>query len=263
MEIFAVWLGTTIASFGMEFVQKLTIFKDIADLGYKMNIQEIKKYQNEEDQRKEQYFAFFIPFVNILQVFQKSIQYNNNKTLIFNRLRIMDAIEKMSKLEEEEYLKNPTGLTALLLPIKVEKRLRRATSIKINDYGKESEFICEFGPVKDDITILTVKGVASSLTIEEQKKKIFEALNIVQENSQNFDTVEDLIEAANSKTGVDIHYQENEKKKNASTLNPHQDLSLIEQQQVLMQLKEVFKEQQGINENEKMEQEKTLIKVKK
>lgn len=41
---------------------------------------------------------------------------------VFLELKVLGAVEEMSKIEKEEYLNNPTGFNAIMVPIKVKER---------------------------------------------------------------------------------------------------------------------------------------------
>ena len=58
-----------------------------------------------------------------MKVFQKIIEYNNIRPMILDQLNIIDVLEEMSETEKTEYLKNPTGLNAVLILLKSEERL--------------------------------------------------------------------------------------------------------------------------------------------
>ena len=59
----------------------------------------------------------------------------------------------------------------MIVPLKSEIRLLKATMSKIKDGNEYSEIYYENGESLGDITILKVNGPASRLSIEEQKKK--------------------------------------------------------------------------------------------
>lgn len=43
MEFLALWLGTCVASFGMEITNELRMFKDAADAGYKIDVKRLSE----------------------------------------------------------------------------------------------------------------------------------------------------------------------------------------------------------------------------
>lgn len=181
MEFLVLWLGTSVASFGMGIANELRMFKDAADAGYKVDVERLSELEKQlnPNATKATLLSMLIPIFNVIQVFQRTIQYNNVRPMILDQLSVIDALEEMSEIEKAEYLKKPTGLNALIVPLivplKTEIRLSKATSIKINDGNEHSEIYYEMGESLDDITILKVSGSASRLTVEEQKKKVVES----------------------------------------------------------------------------------------
>lgn len=120
MEFLALWLGTCVASFGMEITNELRMFKDAADAGYKIDVKRLSELgmQLNPNATKETLLSMLIPIFNVMQVFQRTIQYNNVRPMILDQLSVIDALEEMTESEKAEYLKNPTGLNALVVPLK-------------------------------------------------------------------------------------------------------------------------------------------------
>lgn len=178
MEILILWISTSIASIGMEIANELRMFKDIADEGYKIDITRLKELGKElnPDASKTTFLSLLIPIFNIMQVFQRTIQYNNIRHTILDQLDVLNLLDEMSEIEKQEYLKNPTGLNAFLIPMKAEIRLAKALTFKIKNENEDSEIFYEVGDSIEDITILRVNGDAAKLTVEEQKKKIIDSL---------------------------------------------------------------------------------------
>lgn len=266
MEFLVLWLGSSVASFCMEIANGLRMFKDAADAGYKVNVEKLSELGNQLDPNatKVTLLSMLIPIFNVMQVFQRTIQYNSVRPMILDRLSVIDALEEMSEIEKTEYLKNPTGLNALIMPLKSEIRLLNATSILIDDGNEYSKFYFEMGESLDDITILKVSGSASRLTVEEQKKKIVEALKTVVQAGmkKNVDT-EILIDNLKSNTSIDLS-DSKEDKNDKETISPiSQKLSISEQKQALKNLKsELLEEQEALQSNQ-VDKGPTLSKRKK
>lgn len=70
-------------------------------------------------------------------------------------------------------MKKPTGLNALLVPLKSKIRLSNARSIKIKNENEDIEIFIEIDD-SFDITILKVDGTASKSIKKEEKKKVIE-----------------------------------------------------------------------------------------
>lgn len=49
MEFLIIWIGTIIISFGMEIATDLRLFKDVADAGYKINLEKLSELQKQFD----------------------------------------------------------------------------------------------------------------------------------------------------------------------------------------------------------------------
>lgn len=179
MEFLALWLGTSIASFGMEIANELRMFKDVADAGYKVDVKKLSELgkQLNPNATKTTLLSMLIPILNITQVFQRILQYNNARPTILDQLSVIDALEEMSEIEKTEYLKNPTGLNALIVPLKTEIRLSKATSIKIDDASIDSKIYYEIEKYEDTETIKN-----STITDLSNSKKDEEATSLISKN---------------------------------------------------------------------------------
>lgn len=266
MEFLVLWLGTSVASFGMEIANELRMFKDVADAGYKVDVKRLSELgkQLNPNATKATLLSMLIPIFNVMQVFQRTIQYNNVRPMILDQLSVIDALEEMSEIEKTEYLKNPTGLNALIVPLKTEIRLSKATSIKIDDGNDHSEIYYEMGESLDDITILKVSGSASRLTVEEQKKKVVEAWNtVVQAGMEKYGDAETFIDTLKSSTNIDLSDSKENKKDEETTLLIPQELSISEQKQALESLKSELLEEKEVVQSTQTDKGQTLSKRRK
>lgn len=266
MEFFVLWLGTSAASFGMEIVNELRMFKDTADAGYKVDVKRLSELgkQLNPDAPKVTLLSMLIPIFNVIQVFLRTIQYNNVRPMILDQLKVIDALEEMSEFEKIEYLKNPTGLNALIVPLKSEIRLLKATMIKIKDGNEYSEIYYENGESLGDITILKVNGPASRLSIEEQKKKVIEAWkNIVQVGVKQYGDAETFIDNLKSNTCINLDDSKEDKKNKKIISQNSQELSVSEQKQALESLKNELLEEQEVVQSTQVDRGLTLSKRKK
>lgn len=266
MEFLVLWLGTSVASFGMEIANELRMFKDAADAGYKVDIKRLSELgkQLNPNATKATLLSMLIPIFNVMQVFQRTIQYNNVRPMILDQLSVIDALEEMSEIEKTEYLKNPTGLNALIVPLKTEIRLSKATSIKINDGNNHSEIYYEMGESLDDITILKVSGSASRLTVEEQKKKVVDAWKtVVQAGIEKYGDKETLIDTLKSSTSIDLSDSKEDKKDEETTSLIRQELSISDQKQALESLKSELLEEKEVVQSTQTDKDQTLSKRRK
>ena len=129
MGLLFVWLGTSVASFGLEIANELRVFKDAADAGYKIDINKLADLKNFKTS-KIMFLSLLIPIVNIMQVVQNTIKYNAARETILDQLSLVDALEEMSDVEKQEYLKKPTGLNAILILLKAKMITLNETSIE-------------------------------------------------------------------------------------------------------------------------------------
>lgn len=242
MEFLILFLGTSVASFCVEMANELRMFKDVADVGYKIDMERLSDLSEQLNPNgsKNTFLTMLIPIVNIILVLQRIIQYNNVRPMLLDQLNVMGVLEEMTEIEKIEYQKNPTGLNALIIPLKMKMRISKASSIKLDDDYEKSEIIYEADDSFCNITILKVNGSASRLSVDEQKKRIIEAYkNIV---SPDIEKIDDNV--------LDLSYSVDEEKKEC----------LNDTKEVLEKLKnELIDEQQKIN----VENGPVLIKKRK
>ena len=209
MEFLVFWIGTIITSFSMEIANELRMFKDAADAGYKIDIKRLSELgeQLNTNTSKNTLLSMLIPIFNIMQVLQRTIKYNNARSMILTQLSIMDCLEEMTEIEKEEYKENPTGLNAYIIPIKSAiKSVRNVTfSIEINDSNEQSVISYQCGESLDDITILKVTGDAAKLTLEEQKEKVIDFWKKYDEKMiEKLEDKENSINTLNNNTNPDV-----------------------------------------------------------
>lgn len=247
----------------MEITNELRMFKDAADAGYKIDVKRLSELgmQLNPNATKETLLSMLIPIFNVMQVFQRTIQYNNVRPMILDQLSVIDALEEMTESEKAEYLKNPTGLNTLVVPLKSEIRLSKAISIKINDGNEHSEIYYEMSESLDDITILKVSGSASRLTVEEQKKRVVEAWD--QAGIRKYGSTEALIDNLKSNTSIDLS-DSKEDRKDEETISPiSQELNISKQKRALESLKSELLEEQKTVQSVQTDKGPTLSKRKK
>lgn len=146
-----------------------------------------------------------IPIFNILKAFKRSIEYNSVRPIVLDQLSVLNVLEEMSEIEKTEYLKKSTGLNAILVPLKIQIKLSKASSITINTDDENSEIFFEMGESIKDITILKVNGTASRLTVEEQKKKVIEVYEtFINTGIEEYGDVESFIKALENNSIIDL-----------------------------------------------------------
>lgn len=183
-----------------------------------------------------------IPIFNIIQVFERITKYNNTRPMLLDQLSIIDALEEMSEIEKQEYQKRPTGLNAILVPFKLEVRIAKADSVKIENDNEKSEIFYEIGDSLDDITILKVAGDAYRLTEAEQKKKVIEAIkSSLLAETEEYDDVENATNTIKDNDDLELKNTDN---KEEQKVTPKQESSLSRQKQALEDLKNKLIEKQ-------------------
>lgn len=249
MNLLILWLETSIASFCLEIAYELRIFKDAADAGYRVNTKKLSEFGNQlnPNASKITFFSMLIPIFNIMQVFQKIIEYNNIRPMILDQLNIIDALEEMSETEKTEYLKNPTGLNAVIILLKSEARLSQAMVCEMNDDNGYGKIYYKIDESSDDITILKAIGSASRLTVEEQKKVVMEEW-------------EKFFEEVRQKAMPIFLKQLKDKKEEETTSLSSQKLSISEKKQELENLKSDLLEEKETVQSTKTDKGPTLSK---
>lgn len=237
MKIVVLWISTVAASFCIELTNELRMFKDVADAGYKINIDRLSDLSKKlnPDASKITLLSMLIPIFNIIQVFERITKYNNIRPMLLDQLSIIDALEEMSEIEKQEYQKRPTGLNAILVPFKLEVRIAKADSVKIENDNEKSEIFYEIGDSLDDITILKVAGDAYRLTEAEQKKKVIEAIkSSLLAETEEYDDVENATNTIKDNDDLELKNTDN---KEEQKVTPKQESSLSRQKQALEDLK--------------------------
>ncbi len=245
MKIVVLWISTVAASFCIELTNELRMFKDVADAGYKINIDRLSDLSKKlnPDASKITLLSMLIPIFNIIQVFERITKYNNIRPMLLDQLSIIDALEEMSEIEKQEYQKRPTGLNAILVPFKLEARIAKSDSVKIENDNEKSEIFYEIGDSLDDITILKVAGDASRLTEDEQKKKVIEVIkSSLSEETEEYDDVENATNTI--KYSDDLDLKDNSDNKEEKNVTSKRESSLSRQKQALEDLKNKLIEKQ-------------------
>lgn len=205
MSILGICTITVIISIIFEFKNEFKMFKDIADAGYKINIDRLDELQKQlsPNATNNLLMSLLIPFYNIASVMMRRNKYENNKQLIFDQYDKLGIIEEMTEEEQKEYMKNPTGWNALVIPLMAKERkenqdLSIGTITITEPNGEVSEVKVNFNFHDDNkkIEILSAKGPISKLTYEEQLSFIGEHfLNAVKKGEEKYGSREAFLDA--------------------------------------------------------------------
>lgn len=181
MELLIIWLMTIIISIGLDINLAFKMFKDIADQGYKLEMDRFNELSRQMNPQvtKNNIIDLFIPFFNLYDQFDRRMKYEQTRPFLEDQLRIMDCITPFTKEEQENYNKKPTGFNALLTIIKskVAEETKEDVSISFTE-GDEKNTIW-FEKVDDDFKIIKTSGPVSRLSLEEQKNILMEQLELV------------------------------------------------------------------------------------
>lgn len=116
MEFLIFWLVTVIGSYVINCKIAFMMLKDLADAGFKINVDNMKKISDEfNENTSNNKLLFLIPIVNMFYSFKIVLDYNNSKWNILDRLRVLGILENMSIEEKKKYDENPTVINAILL----------------------------------------------------------------------------------------------------------------------------------------------------
>lgn len=93
MELVLIWLGTIVASFGMEVALELKMRKE--NNGLKINIKRITEFSKHVNPNVVKVYLglFFIPVINIISVMQRIIKYNKTGSKVAHDLIIIGVLK--------------------------------------------------------------------------------------------------------------------------------------------------------------------------
>lgn len=161
-------LSTIGISFFLDFRNGLRLYKDLADLGYKINSKRYTETQKalSPDVDKLNTLKLCIPFYNFYYVLSKVKMYNDQKDTVIDQFRVLGVLEEMNKYDKMEYEKNPTPFGAFLAPMKSEiKSLNMKTIVNYDDVDCE---IIYKHKRNGKMHVIYADGPAKNLSEEEQ-----------------------------------------------------------------------------------------------
>lgn len=160
---------------------------DAADAGYKVDLQRLKDISAQINPDGDKIFtlSLLIPIFNMINVLCRTKKFDEDRGFLLDELRVIDALDEMSKVEQEEYSKKPTLFNALFIPFIVKKRLLDSELVVVMIENKPGEIYYDVGDEPNDITILASYGSASKLTVDEQRKAIIEQRRAIIEKSKD------------------------------------------------------------------------------
>lgn len=187
MKFLIFWIQSLILSTGIRLMRELKLYHDLANAGYKVELEEASNMAKEiEPTHIEKHkLMSLIPIYNVIAETQMFFHYIKNKDSILYDLKKDETLSLLTKEEEEEYRKNPTPFHAFKMNVNHQVELEMANRIdfaqKENeisgsiyfDYGKE-----------DEIRILKVTGNAKELSKEELMEHISCITELVEEEQE-------------------------------------------------------------------------------
>ena len=233
MEYVVMWFGTIAVSKGMEIVLTFDLFKSVADLGYKIDQDRLKKSADVVGvmDKNLQRVINLIPICNMFYALFLVGQYCNNKDEIMENLRVMDCLEEMTELEKEMYNKKRTGLNAIKITAdsKKNKILEKTTcghkgeELLITDCVDDEEYtaLIEYTDDSYHFIIKEVRGSIENLSSDEQKEKIKLFLKNIVNRENSINEKKEQFEHVSKKIS---EYEETKETDEKSTKEKWQDL---------------------------------------
>ena len=170
MNILLAYVVSVLASYGMELIYTVRLYKDLADNGKTMNIKNLKKAANIiNNSNVNNKIMRFIPGINILYEAYLYNAYNSKFDELCNELESYGCIVDMTPEEKEAYAIKSTGLNAVKICLNTNKKKQDAEVQKIIVHHNDSDSSYEFNMENDEINIIRSSGKYTSLPLDEQK----------------------------------------------------------------------------------------------
>jgi hypothetical protein len=112
MNIIIIFLGSILASFSIETIFELNFFKDVADLGYKVDMNKVS-----DTFIKIPLYKMFIPGLNLYEVIRGLKSFNKKRIELLSNIENSDVFVKMDNIEHQMYLDNPKSVSAFNMAI--------------------------------------------------------------------------------------------------------------------------------------------------
>lgn len=179
-------LVTTPISYGMTISLSFKMIKDIADGGYKLDINRLNEIfggNNNKDKAENiaKLIFRFVPIVNLIIELDNLYQYAAASPYLIDQFRVMDCLIPFTKEEEEAYKLSPTGLNAVLITAGKSKYLnsvKRIENVCVR-FIENGEINKVWFKVEDNkFTITKSEGAFSKLNSSEQQLKLIDKLVI-------------------------------------------------------------------------------------
>lgn len=209
MEVVLFAILSIMLSLGIETINELSMFKEVANLGYKVDLSKVDKYIDKKDTLKW-FVMLFIPGLNVIFSIKRLKKYDEFKSRLKYDIENMDIFIKMNSEEYEKYLDNPKSINAFNISfdyditnnsdyMKPKGFIRISNGIyrQDNNDGTFNEIV--FRKEEDCIVVSSVKGELSKLDEKNllfELNKIFYALykkNVVIEKKSDITIQKELL----------------------------------------------------------------------
>lgn len=224
MDISIISIGTIILSEILKYYNSNILYKNLADLGLKINMDRFNKDFSDYDESNYD-FTSLVPFANVFKQFLDRYNYIQDFNLILTELNKKGYLEKMTESELEYYNKFRNMLRAKIITFDsnyvdninlIKENKKYETIIKYYYYdidenvigivikGKKYKIICSNGPIalkskreqKEKINDLFYEVVVYLLKMNNDKN-LYEVLNNI-----SFEDIEDAINSEDEKIRI-------------------------------------------------------------
>ena len=185
MEYLIIYIISVITSISIELIAELSIIKEIAQKGYKLDIlsatDELTNYET-----KNNFLKKLIPIYNIIFSIKQTKKYKNIKEKLLENPSNQKTLVKMNDIEKAIFEEKPKSITALNLAVsQIDEEnyriprgyitINNGIYRQVNNNGTYSQITFERS--KDKIIIYSLEGEISKLDIEEQQKELNKIFN--------------------------------------------------------------------------------------
>ena len=141
MTILSTYILSIIISLVLNIRLQLIVFKDLYDNGYKYNNKMLNEYdrkvQSEYIGIKYRTVSLLVPLLNMILSVADIVEYENNKFNLYYQLHKNYCLTELSEYEKDVYDQNPSGLNAMINPIKCAINARKYDAVTINEGNKK------------------------------------------------------------------------------------------------------------------------------
>lgn len=119
MEYLIGWMSTIAATSIIKLFTSLNILKDVADQGYKLNLNKMHEnvggFSVGNDDTGSDKIVDYVPLVNVMNSLSQYAGYLSNRETVLMALDQLNVVEEMDIVEKTDYNKNPSFLSVIKL----------------------------------------------------------------------------------------------------------------------------------------------------